>query len=320
MAGEQKIKDALTACTTMISVATKFKESLDADKFRANKFSSVASYPEGFILLAKAVEGSPLEFVDNGTVENFVNAFSNAVAAMNEGSAINPTQMDAHSLYVRAAERINEAWKNAFNLAPKMASLYLIGVGAKVSKSLDDITGQSERREKNAVAALEQAKTLLAEKVAQKQAEHFRDIALTFEDRASKWRTAVFVLASIMAVLLIIAILVPLPAPASWTAPAEVQIVVSRVLLVSLLTYFLVFCSHQYAAATHNAVMNRHRENALNTYRAIVEASGAPGTKDAILSQAAKAIFTPQPSGYLRKEPEGGSGNAVVEVLRSLKG
>jgi hypothetical protein len=43
-------------------------------------------------------------------------------------------------------------------------------------------------------------------------------------------------------------------------------------------------------------------------------------TKDSILLQAAKAVFSPQTSGYLRKESEPQAGGPVLEIIRNFTG
>ena len=50
-----------------------------------------------------------------------------------------------------------------------------------------------------------------------------------------------------------------------------------------------VFISHK-----HNAIVNRHRQNALLTYKALVEAAGDTPNREVIFVQAAACIFNPK--------------------------
>jgi hypothetical protein len=92
-----------------------------------------------------------------------------------------------------------------------------------------------------------------------------------------------------------------------------------RLIIVSLLFTSLVFVMRNYAAASHNEVINRHRAAALSTFRAFYEAEkGRDETVcKAILLQAAKCIFTVQPSGFLKNEAETPQITQVNETLRN---
>jgi hypothetical protein len=103
-------------------------------------------------------------------------------------------------------------------------------------------------------------------------------------------------------------------------ASAWVPIAISRVLIISILSYGLLFCARNYGASRHNFVVNRHRQNALSSFDTFVKASGDPQTKDAVLLQATQSIFAPQASGYLKVEGELQPSSQIVEVFRRLTG
>ena len=97
---------------------------------------------------------------------------------------------------------------------------------------------------------------------------------------------------------------------------ALAQAVISRILVFAVLGYALFFCVKNYTAHRHNAIVNRHRQNALMTYRALVEANDTPENADIVLGQAARCIFAPQDSGYARSGSEDGAGVSVFETFR----
>lgn len=96
---------------------------------------------------------------------------------------------------------------------------------------------------------------------------------------------------------------------------AIAQAAITRVLVVTVLGYALFFCARNYAAHRHNAIVNRHRKNALSTYIALVEANSTPENRDIVLAQAARCIFAPQESGYVRR---GNSGDGEISVMRHV--
>lgn len=88
----------------------------------------------------------------------------------------------------------------------------------------------------------------------------------------------------------------------------DLQFVVTKALLFSTLAYALFFCVKNYMAHRHNYVVNKHRQNALMTYRAIASGAQSDGTaRDIILAQAAHCIFAPQSTGYAKGDGGGDS-------------
>ena len=97
-----------------------------------------------------------------------------------------------------------------------------------------------------------------------------------------------------------------------------VRFTISRVLIISILSYGLVWAGRNFLAHKHNQVVNKHRQNALSTFETFVAATDDREAKNAVLLQATHCIFTPQRSGYLGKDSEPSSGNRFVEILRQF--
>lgn len=82
---------------------------------------------------------------------------------------------------------------------------------------------------------------------------------------------------------------------------ANIQFAATKALFFSTLAYALFFCVKNCMAHRHNYVINKHRQNALSTYRAIVGATDTKGSAhDIVLAQAAYCIFAPQSTGYAK--------------------
>jgi hypothetical protein len=79
-----------------------------------------------------------------------------------------------------------------------------------------------------------------------------------------------------------------------------IQIGISKILIFSVIAYMLFLCTKTYAAHQHNAAVNRHRQNSLLSFNALVEAAGSEDKRDIVLSHAAGSIFAPQDTGYVR--------------------
>lgn len=84
----------------------------------------------------------------------------------------------------------------------------------------------------------------------------------------------------------------------------------------------LVLSARNFLSHKHNAIVNRHRQNALMTHRALIEAASDHGIREAIMVQAAGCIFSPQNTGYASNASTGESANpkSVVELLSKAGG
>ena len=69
----------------------------------------------------------------------------------------------------------------------------------------------------------------------------------------------------------------------------------------------------------HNAIVNKHRQNALVTFQALVDAAKDESCKDIILTHASSCIFSPQETGYSKggSNPSG-SNRSIVELLPNI--
>jgi len=87
-----------------------------------------------------------------------------------------------------------------------------------------------------------------------------------------------------------------------WIKPENgseaLQLITSKILIFAVLAFLLVMAAKNYATHKYNSVVNRHRQNALLTYRALVEAAAGQGTEDIVLAHAASCIFSPQETGF----------------------
>jgi hypothetical protein len=99
---------------------------------------------------------------------------------------------------------------------------------------------------------------------------------------------------------------------------AAIEATAFRVLIFSLGTFALIFCTKTYASHRHNFTINRQRSNALKTFELFANGSSDAQVKDAILLQAAQCVFSPQTSGYIRNEPDPTANTQVARVLADL--
>ena len=99
-----------------------------------------------------------------------------------------------------------------------------------------------------------------------------------------------------------------------------IQAAIARVLLFSVLSSGLVWTARMYRAASHNWVVNRHRQHALSTFETFATAASDDQTKNAVLLQATQSIFSHQPSGFAPGEKEATASPQVLEIIRNATG
>jgi len=99
------------------------------------------------------------------------------------------------------------------------------------------------------------------------------------------------------------------------------QLITSKVLIFGVIAYMLILAAKNFLSNKHNAIVNRHRQNALLTFNALVDAAKDEESKDIVLSQAASCIFSPQDTGYAKTSGDSSASNkTVVELVpRAIK-
>jgi hypothetical protein len=104
----------------------------------------------------------------------------------------------------------------------------------------------------------------------------------------------------------------------AWHMAANLSFYLPRALVVSVLSWFMVFCARNFRAAKHNEIVNGHRAGALATYERLAKAPGDT-VAEALTLYVAEAAFGVQPSGYSDAKAEGNHLSELVGALRSSK-
>jgi hypothetical protein len=109
------------------------------------------------------------------------------------------------------------------------------------------------------------------------------------------------------------------PAFGGLNDAATIQRIVSKVVALSILYYAALWSAKNYRTHRHLAVLNAHRQSALHTFDAFIKAaSGDDQTKNAVLLEATRCIFTPANTGYLGASEEDSQGSRIVEIVKTV--
>lgn len=166
----------------------------------------------------------------------------------------------------------------------------------------------------DAKRALSAVREQAAEAGVSSTAEIFLSDSKEHGEQAGKWRKATIALCCIAAAATLAFLVAALMYQPPSTA-AAIQYIFAKMLVLSVISYAIFWCSRNYRAHKHNETLNMHRANALRTFKAYVEGTDDERVRDAILLQAAQAAFTPRSTSFDSTDSEPKTVNPVVEIL-----
>lgn len=173
----------------------------------------------------------------------------------------------------------------------------------KTSDLADEFRREMEHRKKEADEILSAIRKVAEEQGVSQQAIYFKTEADKHDQEARRWlgrASWLTVLLALYAAATVGLHKIPLLAPT--TSYETVQLAVSKVLVFVTISFFVILSARNFVAHRHNAVVNRHRQNALSTYQALVKAAGDAANRDVVLAKAADCIFSAQPTGFGKAE------------------
>lgn len=105
-------------------------------------------------------------------------------------------------------------------------------------------------------------------------------------------------------------------APLSYTS--ELPNVVIKITIISILIYLVTFSFKQFSIHKHLYTINKHRENALNSYKLFTETIGEDDStsRHALMLEVAKAIYELSKTGYISDKESGNT--SIIEFTKLL--
>ena len=203
-------------------------------------------------------------------------------------------QMKEHSDQAnRLLAEISKAQENAKNQFAEMKSTYAFfkkeieANRGNLEKEIEATRGKSQK-------LLESIEKIASESGVGAHANFFADQVKQHETFSFRWLWGTIVAAGLLILWIggsgFLESILPAGGLTWWT----------RALIALVLTSLLAYSVKNYMAHKHNAVVNKHRENALRTYKALVESAPTQETRDIVLHHAAACIYAPQDSGYVK--------------------
>ena len=250
---------------------------------------------------------------------------------LNSVLQFDPTQSGAHETQQSLIQNIANSYQDAFNvLHPfigyslhKSADFQRLDSEAratlqKIKDDANEITENLDKQKLEAERALEAIRTVAAEQGVTQQAIYFKDEADNNETDAETWRNRTINMAWLLGGYAVLSIFIhKIPGLTPANIFETVQLAVSKMLIFAVISFVLYLSARNFLSNKHNAVVNKHRQNALMTYKALVEAAGEKQqASEAVLVHAAACIYAPQPTGYAAGGGSDTQGaKSVIELL-----
>jgi hypothetical protein len=297
-------------------------------------FSEAVEPAKTVIALFKQLPVNVIDELPESNQQNLINSANTFYNIIEEVLKFDSTQADATNKRQSLINNIKNQYSTVFNNIHPFVSY---GVSRtvdftklendarsavqSVKDQTGDITKKLEEYEDQARKTLDEIRKVAAEQGVSQQAIYFKDETKIHDDEAKTWKKYVIILSVLISFYGIITLFMH---KWSWIAPTNnyesMQFITSKIVVFFVLVYLLTLSARNFLSHRHNAVVNRHRQNSLMTFTALVKASGTEETRDIILNHAASCIFSQQDTGYIKSHSNSAeiSGKTIIETVPKL--
>lgn len=293
-------------------------------------FSEVVDPAQQLIDLYKRLSVTALQDFPDNVLTTIRDNANDHYKLFSQILAFNPEQQDPSSARTNLTNQVASVYQPAFQaLHPyisyslhRSADFQRLDSDARATlQAIEDksikITESLSQHESDAKATLNEIRRVAAEEGVTKQAVHFNAEYEHHTTEADKWQTYTVRLSIALGIFAILSLFLhKIPFLKPENTYDAVQLSISKFLIFSVMAYMLFLSAKNFLNHKHNAIVNKHRQNALMTHTALVEASGDEGVRDAVLLQASSCIFSPQATGYASgTENDVSNQKSMVEIL-----
>ena len=328
---ETKAKERLINVLNQLAAIT--PESLT----RAQELGTTLSFNEGRPIFERTMrlfldlQKANLDNVPLGTLNNLYARAQAALASFKQIQEFNPgPQANPAAVRDGLIQRFASEFEQHYQVITPVLS-YSIRKGTDfenlektarnivngIQKAAQDEKDQADKHLAEITDTLEKVRRAAAEVGVAQHATHFKLQANEHLKHSKAWLWVTAVLAFITLVAGVLMALNLILNIGSMTNAQSVQLVVAKLIIFSILYSATIWSGRIYKSQWHNYVINKHRQNALSTFETFVMAAADSQTKDSVLLQATRSIFSCQPSGFvtsgdLPETPQ------ILEIIRGL--
>jgi hypothetical protein len=301
-----------------------------ADLGTSLNFNEVTGAAQQLIDLYKRLSPTALQDFPGNILTPIRDNSNNHYKLFSQILEFDPAQQDPSTARTNLVNQVKAAYQPAFQALHQYISYSLHRsadfqrLDADARSTLQAIEDKSKKisdslaqHEIDAQSVLQEIRKVAAEEGVTKQAAHFNVEYEHHTSEAGKWQDYVVKLAIALGCFAVISLFIhKIPFLKPETTYDAIQLSISKLLIFSVMVYMLFLSAKNFLNHKHNAIVNKHRQNALMTHTALVEASGDEGVRDAVLLQASSCIFSPQTTGYAAgSESDVSNQKSMVEIL-----
>jgi len=279
--------------------------------------------------LFKRVKEVNLQEVPYSLLNSFNGQINQAITYFDQAKTFDPKLNNASATRTGIINNIQNKYDNYYTHSVPILSIGLLNSNdlsverSKLNQLIAELENQrkeakeeSEKKLKELNDILESAKSAATQVGVSKHSSVFKTESEFHETESKKWlKYTTRILIGIVVAAIGLAFLGML-----FTDNTEiVQFTITKVVVLTALFYGLSITNRNYKAHKHNAIMNKHRQNALSTFETFSSAASADDqTKNAVLLETTHSIFSNQRTGYLKTEGENDSNSKIVEIIKNV--
>lgn len=304
------------------------------DLTRETQLGQQLSFKNGEALFIKIVElfskvsTVDLSEVPHNILSNFNAQLDHVIAVFDQIKNFNPATNNPVGQRDSLITQLENQFESYYTTAVPILTTALLNKNdlsverAKFSAALKDLESEKEKTKKESERYLSEINDVLSKArqaaVEVGVAQHnmiFKEEADEHKKLAAnwlKWTTGVLVAITTVGIGLLFI------KPADEGTHFLIHFTITKVVVLTVMFYALAICTRNYKAHKHNSILNKHRQNALNTFETFSKAAGTDSqTKNAVLLEATHTIFSNQQTGYLNADGESDSPNKIIEIIKS---
>ena len=337
MANEGQIIELRNYCNKVLEIMKNETNLIQRTDWGKINFKSIESHMNNLTWISERLDNLPLELVPEINVANATVYFQQTVETLNR---INNFSIDAEdevptALRDQLSSDFQSSVQQIFEVIAPWIPVMAFRTGEiknwsaemeehtrNASRILEKATRHVEERTKEIDKAAQAARAAAGEAGAAEFTHEFREEARAVENRNRWWL-------SFAALFTAAALFMSLGFAFDWfedvlsneeeavNAWEVIYRLGGRVIAVSVLFYAAIWSGRIVLANMHLASVNRHRAISLQTLQAFHKAADDPAAKDAVVLEAARAVYENVPSGYVARQAGGAGGpGRMIEVIR----
>ncbi|RXR22147.1 hypothetical protein [Flavobacterium stagni] len=278
--------------------------------------------------LFKKVNSVELYEIPYKMLNGFNGQLDHAISVFDQIKNFNPATNNPVGQRDSLIDQLENQYESYYSTAIPILTTSLLNTNdlslerAKLNEALTELEKEKEKTKKDSEKYLNEIKDVLSKArqaaVEVGVAQHnmiFKEEADEHKNLSEKWlRWTIGVLIAIT----LVGIGLLYVKPSDEGAHFLIHFTITKIVILTVMFYALAICTRNYKAHKHNSILNKHRQNALNTFETFSKAAGADlQTKNAVLLEATHTIFSNQQTGYLNNDGESDSPNKIIEIIKN---